>query len=123
MKYWRVIVICIIISTIGILLMSCVHREPVAKTWQSSCGPNSILAISTVGKTYPTRTAIGFTSEKAKKEGRAHAQSQIKIDGEWQWLQVWSWPEVVIGKPEFEMIDIEYLSGKDTMLKEAKQMK
>ena len=122
-QYLYTALICFAVAIIGLLLMSCVHYKPEPKTWQSSCGPNSILAISTVGKTYPTRIAIGFSSEENKKKGLAHAQSQIYIDGEWKWLQVWSWPEVVIGNPEFEMIDIEYLSGEDTMLKEAKQMK
>ena len=91
-----------------------------ALTWQSSCGPNSIIAISTVGKSYPTRIAIGFTSKKAKENGIAHAQAQVYINGEWKWLQVQGWPEVIIGKAEFEMIDVEYLSGKDAMLKESR---
>lgn len=66
------------------------------------------MAITTVGLKYPVRVVTGRT-----KSGILHAQAQVYIDEEWEWLEVFGWPKVYIGEAEYKMTDIKYKTGKE----------
>ena len=109
MHYFRVIIICVIISILGILLMSCASQP---RIWQSNCAGNTILAIITVGQEYPTRGRCSII------DGEYHIQSEYKKDGKWIPLQVMEWQSVQEGKIEFEGQEskLYYKSGKELVM-------
>lgn len=111
MKHWRVIIICIIISGIGILLMSCAPRY----VWKSTCGHTSVYATMVVDD-HPTRIAHGYVSESYPKDV-AHTQAEYFRDGKWRRLQVVIWAEVIEGDVDYEMRGITYISGHELMLR------
>jgi hypothetical protein len=95
---------------------------PEPKTWQSTCAPNTILAIITVGRDHPTR---GRTC-KIGDEYHIQAEYLPEEDGDWIPFRVIcpkcggiGWPQVKEGKIEFgnePMEDLEYLPGPEVLL-------
>lgn len=83
-------------------------------SWQSKCGDNTLLAISTVGSEYPVRGVLGNVANGEQK-GALHIQAEYFKDGRWRPLQVIKWPVVWEGEQEFKLINIEYLTGAEVL--------
>jgi len=68
------------------------------------CGQTALLAVATLAKYVGQQNVriAHYESTGAHGQPFGHVQAQAKIDGEWRWLQVMTWPPVRIGIQEFE---------------------